>query len=224
MEQYGPRPRAVALELRGRDLLAEALQQGKGAILLTAHLGNWEIAASRLFVYGRPVNMVMGHELNPTTHDFARQVREQAPVRIIYADTSVFSPLKIVEALRRNEIVAIQLDRPLGMGGPKDVPFFGVSVPLPCGPFALARLSGAPMIPAFVPRVGRRHYVIRLGGTYGLGGERRGSSAETRAMEVVARVFEEIVREYPTQWFQFGSFWATPTREPLEKADTGRAA
>lgn len=211
MEQYGPHPRPVRVDLHERDLLAEALQEGRGAILLTGHLGNWDMAANRLSGYGRPISVVMAREANTTTHEYVRQVRAQAGLRIIYSDASVFSSLNVIHALRQNDIVAIQLDRPLGAGRTRLVPFFGVPAAFPSGPFVLARISGAPLIPVFVPRVGPRHYTIRLGGKFTLAGETRDSPAQDRVMEEVIRVFEQIVREHPTQWFQFTPFWPTST-------------
>ena len=51
----------------------------------------------------------------------------------------------------------------LGLGSTRAVPFFGAPAPFPSGPFVLARLAGAPLIPVFIPRVGTRHYAVRLG-------------------------------------------------------------
>ena len=207
VEQYGPHPPPVRLELRQRDPLAEALQEGGGAILVTGHFGNWDIVANQLRNYGRPINVVMARESNVTTQRYVRQMREQAGVRIIYSDASVFSSLNIIRALQRNEIVAMQLDRPMGAGGTRSIPFFGVPASFPSGPFVLARLSGAPLIPVFIPRLGVRHYAIRVRGPFRLAREARDGRALERVMADVLAAFEEIIKKYPTQWFQFAPFW-----------------
>jgi lauroyl/myristoyl acyltransferase len=207
MEYYGPRPRPIQLDDPQRDDLAAALRDGRGAVVVTGHFGNWDIAAKRLHEYGRPINVVMAREVNATTHEYVRQARERVGVRVIYSDTSVFSSLNMIRALQRNEVVAIQLDRPLGAGGTRLIPFFGAPAPFPSGPFVLARLARAPLIPVFIPRLGTRHYAIRVCGRFQLAREARDNRALDRVMTDVVCAFEAMVREFPRQWFQFTPFW-----------------
>ena len=211
MEHYGPRPRPVHLVLPERDPLAEALQAGRGAVVVTGHFGNWDIAAKTLRDYDRPINIVMAREANATTQEYVRIAREQAGVRVLYSDTSVFSSLNMIRALRDNEVVAIQLDRMLGPGGARLIPFFGAPAPFPSGPFVLARLAGAPIVPVFVPRLGTRRYAVRVCGGYTMTRDARDARALDRVMSEVVQHFEAIIREFPSQWFQFAPFWpATP--------------
>lgn len=207
MEHYGPRPKPVRLDLPQQDLIVEALRDQRGAVLVTGHIGNWDIAAKTLREYGQPINLVMAREANTTTQDYVRDMRERSGVRVIYSDTSVFSALNMIRALRANEIVAIQLDRTLGLGNTRAVPFFGAPAAFPSGPFVLARLSGAPLIPVFIPRVGTRHYAVRIGTPVTLSREARDAYSLDRAMRAVVCEFEAIIREFPSQWFQFMPFW-----------------
>jgi len=218
MEYYGPYPHPVRLDPPERDHLAEALREGHGAVVVTGHFGNWDIAAKTLRDYGRPINVVMAREVNATTHEYVRTARERAGVRVIYSDSSVFSSLNMIRALRRNEIVAIQLDRPLGAGGTRLVPFFGAPAPFPSGPFVLARLARAPLIPIFIPRLGVRHYAICVQGRFNLAREARDSRALDAVMADVVAAFEAVVRKFPHQWFQFASFW------PASSASSDAAA
>ena len=207
MEYYGPRPRAIRLDTPSRDELAEALREGRGAVVVTGHFGNWDIAAKTLRDCGRPINIVMAHEVNATTHEYVRQTRERVGVRVIYSDSSVYSSVNMIRALQRNEVVALQLDRSVAAAGTRLVPFFGAPAPFPVGPFVLARLARAPIIPVFIPRLGTRHYAIRIPGCFHLPREARDGPALDRVMADVVRVFEDIVREFPQQWFQFAPFW-----------------
>lgn len=208
MEYYGPHPRPIHFELPSPDLLAAALHDGRGAVLVTGHIGNWDIAAKTLREYNRPINLVMARESNATTQEYVRNMREQHDVRVIYSDTSVFSSLNMIRALRQNEVVAIQLDRMLGAGGARPVPFFGTPALFPSGPFVLARLAGAPVIPVFIPRLGTRHYAVRFGTAHLLSREARDAHALERAMRAVVAEFEDVIRTFPTQWFQFTPFWS----------------
>jgi len=208
MEYYGPRPAPVRLDLPQHDLIRDALRDGHGAVLVTGHIGNWDIAAKTLREYEQPINLVMAREANSTTQDYVREMRERAGVRVIYSDTSVFSALNMIRALRQNEIVAIQLDRMIRLGGARAVPFFGAPALFPSGPFVLARLAGAPLIPVFIPRIGTRHYAVRLGTSHQLSRDARDAYSLDRAMRAVIGEFEAVIRKFPSQWFQFAPFWA----------------
>ncbi len=164
MEFYGPRPRRFRIDEPERNHVADALERGRGVILATAHVGNWDISGRALHATGRPVHLVMGREPNETTQEYARRSREQAGVRVIYTDSSVFSAFNMIRALRRNEILAIQIDRSNGgSDSARPIEFFGGRAPFQEGPFHLARLSGAPVVPVVTLRRGLRHYEILLG-------------------------------------------------------------
>ena len=213
-EFYSPRYKAVRFDVEPDNSLAEAIRKGKGAVIVTAHLGNWSIAAKGLHDYGVPVNLVMAREANASIQEYSRTLKEQAGVRVIYSDTSVFSSFNMIRALRNNEIVAIQLDRPVGAGGMRNVSFFGRDAQFPSGPFVLARLAGAPIVPVFVPRRGVRHYEVRIGQAHDVPKENRDAGGVDRIMRDVVGEFEAVVKEFPTQWFQFTPFWqdeALPT-------------
>jgi len=211
MEYYGPRPRPLRLDEPTRDDLASALNEGHGAVVVSGHFGNWDVAAKTLREYGRPIHIVMASEVNASTHEYVRAARAQAGVQVIYSDSSVFSSLNMIRVLRRNEIVALQLDRSLGAGGMRPVAFFGAPALFPSGPFVLARLANAPLIPVFVPRLGTRHYAIRVAGRFDLPRDARDARSLERAMTQVVGAFEAVVHEFPLQWFQFTPFWSDAT-------------
>jgi lauroyl/myristoyl acyltransferase len=210
MEFYGPRPRPFRIDEPPpeRNHVARALELGRGVILATAHVGNWDISGRALHATGRPVHLVMGREPNETTQEYARRSREQVGVQVIFSDSSVFSAFNMIRALRRNEILAIQIDR--GNGEPnsaaKRVTFFGADAPFQEGPFHLARVSGAPVVPVVTLRRGLRHYEIVLGEPRWVSRDVAGD-AEAALRETVA-FFEQTIRSDPAQWFQFAPFWS----------------
>jgi lauroyl/myristoyl acyltransferase len=219
MEYYGPSPPPIQVDLPERDTVADALREGRGAVIVTGHFGNWDIAAKILHEHGRPINVVMARELNATTDQYVRAARERAGVRVIYSDTSVLCSLNMIRALRRNEVVAIQLDRSLGAVGARLVPFFGAPASFPSGPFILARAARAPLIPVFTPRLGPRHYAIRVGDRFNVPRETR---ALDRVMGEVVHLFEDAVRAFPTQWFQFAPFWPGGAAEQRDDSADAR--
>jgi len=221
IEFYGPRPQPVRIDVPEPNELARALQEGKGAVVVTGHFGNWDIAAKGLKDFGRPINIVMASDINQTTTEYVRQARASAGVQVIYSDSSVFSTFNMIRALRRNEVVAIQLDRSLSAGGLQPVPFFDAPALFPTGPFVLARVAAAPVIPIFVPRLGVRHYEIRVGQGFHVSHE---AGSLERAMGDVVNELEGVIRQFPTQWFQFSPFWPEGSGEPgMVAAATGAA-
>jgi len=207
LEFFGPRPHHFRVDIPKPDLLEEALAAGRGAVIVTGHLGNWDVAAAGLLKYGRPVTVVMAHETNRSTHEFQRRMRAGQDFNVVYSDESMFSSLHLVRALRQNQVVAMQLDRTNPMGRTLEMPFFGAPARFSAGPFHLARVAGAPVLPCFAPRVGVRHYEIRYGGLHHVADRPRRGGIEDVAARVVTD-FESIVREFPCQWFQFADFWA----------------
>lgn len=207
LEYYSPRQKPLRLENPEDTVITAALRAGRGVVLVTGHFGNWDIAAKTLSDYGRPINVVMAHDANVSAQEYVRTARERAGVRVIFSDSSVFSSLNMVRALRGNEIVALQLDRMVHSGGARLLPFFGHPAPFPSGPFALARITGAPVVPVFIPRLGRRHYAIHVGDGVHVPREARDGAALDRVMMDVVRQFEAMVHRYPMQWFQFAPFW-----------------
>lgn len=225
MEYFGPRPRQVRVDVDEPDPLADAMKKGRGAIVVTGHLGNWDVAAATLLKYGRTVTVVMARETNASTHEHVRRMREAHNIRVVYSDDSMFSSLHLVRALRENHIVAMQLDRTNPASRSVELPFFGAPARFSAGPFHLARVAGAPIIPSFAPRLGTRHYAIRFGRVHeihNVRGVRRGE-IETVAAQVVAD-FEAMVRGYPCQWFQFADFWAASATDGGLKPEPARSA
>lgn len=209
MEYYGPRPGRFRIDEPERNTIVEALGRGSGAILVTAHVGNWEISGRALQKTGRPVHIVMAREPNETTQEYAWQSRERGGIQVILSDSSVFSAFNMIRVLRQNEILAIQLDRgapsPTAPRGTREVPFFGSPAPFQEGPFQLARISGAPVIPVFTLRRGTRHYAIQLGEPRYV--SRTDPDDLDAALRETVEILEATVRAHPDQWFQFVPFW-----------------
>jgi KDO2-lipid IV(A) lauroyltransferase len=206
LEYFSPRPRPVRVDEPSDDPIKAAIGRGRGAVLVTCHFGNWDVGARTLARFGAPFNLVMAREANETTAEYVKKAREDAGVRVLLSDQSVYGSFNMLRALKRNEIVAMQLDRPLGGDGARLIDFFGAPAWFQAGPLRLARLTGAPIFPVFALRVGVRHYNIVLGTERTVG---RHASIEDmdRILGSIVAEFEQLVRQHPEQWFQFAPYW-----------------
>ncbi|MBI4635913.1 MAG: lysophospholipid acyltransferase family protein [Candidatus Rokubacteria bacterium] len=184
----------------GEEHLTAASREGRGLVVLTAHLGNWELAGRLLALRSaRPTHVVVAAEADPRVERFLRA--GPAPVRFL-ARTRPTDVLALVSALRRNEIVAMQGDRALGGRGDVAAPFFGGNASFPLGPFVLARAAGSPLVPAFCVLGRDRRYTISVGEPI-----RVGTHGEPGALAGWVRVLEDAVRAHPEQWFNFFDVW-----------------
>jgi len=206
LEYFSPRPQPVRVDEPSDDPIKAAIGRGTGAVLVTCHFGNWDIGARTLARFGCPFNLVMAREANETTADYVRKAREDAGVRVLLSDQSVYGSFNMLRALKRNEVVAMQLDRPLGGDGATPIEFFGAPALFQSGAIRLARLAGTPIFPVWVARRGPRHYRIIVGTERRV--PRHASTDEMdRILTAIVGEFEDLVREYPEQWFQFSPFW-----------------
>jgi KDO2-lipid IV(A) lauroyltransferase len=196
----GTEVQRLLAETEGIEHLAAAERLGRGLVVVTAHLGNWELGGRLLAgTVTRPTHVVVAPEQDPAVERFLRH--HGGPVRFISC-TSPMDVLPLVAALRRNEGVALQGDRALGSRGDRLLPFFGAPAPFPLGPFVLARAAGAPVLPAFCLLRRDRRYTIVIGEPWTVP-----AGGEADALVRWVGVLEAMVRRHPTQWFNFYDVW-----------------
>jgi KDO2-lipid IV(A) lauroyltransferase len=212
LEQWGPHPKPLALSVSGRDRLEAALAEGRGVVLVTGHFGSWEVGARGLRDLGRPVTLVMARELNATAHRFTHDLRTRHGVRVIYSDESVFSGLSILQALRRGEVVCMQIEPWGPKQGSQDIDMFGHHARFQLGPFVVSRVARAPLFSVFSLRTGIRRYELVVGERQ----DPRTPAATLAAFQATIRAYEDLIRAHPQQWLMFQDVW----RDGAPTADT----
>ena len=203
MEQWGPRPRPLTITASERQLALEALADRRGLIVLTGHFGCWEVAARFIADLGRPFNLVTAHEPNPSVREFVHRFRTRHGVRVIYSDRSVFAALPILQALRRGEVVGMQIDPWGPPQGTREIDFCGRPTRFQFGPFAIARVARAPIVPVFALRRGIRRYHVHIAGRF----DPTTTAEAGAAFTATLRTYERLVREEPAQWLLFEDVW-----------------
>lgn len=189
----------------------EALARGNGAILVSPHLGNWELGGLGLADQGYKINVLTFREPDEKVNELREAVRRERGIGFIYVDRHDSSPLAIIEAvnaLRRNEVLALLGERD-GSSNTIQVEFFGRPTAFPVGAAYLALASGAPIIPVFVPLENGRYATLMEEAIYVQGGHGRHPAAIRGGMERLVAVFERYIRRYPDQWYNFFEFWDT---------------
>jgi KDO2-lipid IV(A) lauroyltransferase len=206
---HGGRLQALIGRRDSQRPLDEALARGNGAILVSPHLGNWELGGLGLADLGYKLNVLTFREPDEKVNELREKVRGERGIGIIYVDRDDTSPLAVIEAinaLRRNEVLCLLGERD-GSSNTTEVDFFGRPTPFPVGAAYLALASGAPVIPVFVPLEGTTYATLMDEPIYFNGGHGRHGQAVRNGMQRIASVFERYIRRYPDQWYNFYDFW-----------------
>jgi len=193
----------------GCSILDRALERGLGIILLTGHLGNWELMGAFLRTQGYEGAVVGRRLYYEKFNDLITGLRNQVNLRTIYQDAPAREFLKV---LNQNEILGILADQDIDRLDGVFVPFFGRPAYTLTAPVKLALASGAPLVPVFLMRVGDRY---QLHVEEPIWVEMRASREET-IQEYTARwsqVIEEKIRAYPDQWVWMHRRWKTKAPE-----------
>lgn len=198
---------AVVPERVGTEHLVAARDAGRGAILLTAHVGNFEVGGFFLGILGLKLAVVYLPDPSPVVERDRKSARDRLGILSLPL-TSELSAVKILRSLEQGYFVAIQGDRDYAGTG-RILPFLGRPVSFPLGPFRIAGAAGVPLLPVFVLRRpdGAYRTVVEAPIRVEVAGRSQRDAAERRAMEQFVALFERTVREYHTQWYTFTRYW-----------------
>lgn len=186
--------------LEGEAVIQKALARGKGVILLSAHLGNWEFGGLMMRLSDYPLAVVALPHNSGATNALVNRFREGKGIRVIELTASPFSSIAILHHLRRNGVVAMIGDRDF-FGNGRMVDFFGEKIPFPVGPVVLAQASGAAVIPAFVLKQPDGKYFGILENEIPISKNGARDDLIETNLTKIARVFEAYIRRYPDQWY-----------------------
>ncbi|MBI5561675.1 MAG: hypothetical protein HY894_02295 [Deltaproteobacteria bacterium] len=183
----------------GDENIDWARSHGRGIIVLTVHIGNWELGAIYFGKRGMRINVVAAAEGVPEIDELKREYRLRHNINTVILGGSPFSTIELLGALGRGEVVAMLVDRYNGEpGGAIASTLFGRPCSFPKGPLLMARMTGAAILPAAVIKEGRTYRSI-IGKPVIVEDE---DAFPERAAEII-RSFERAIRQYPDQWYNF---------------------
>lgn len=198
------------IELEGVHHVDECLSEGKGAIMVSAHLGNWELGGAVVAALGYPISaIVLEHEDKRINDLFVRQ-RAINDMKIINIGMQLKQCFKV---LRSNELLAIMGDKDY-TGNTECVEFFGKKAFLPKGAAVLSLKTGAPIVVCALVR--KEDDTFKFQFERPIKHERTGDHDNDvkGLMRMYLAVFERYIRERPDQWYVFGKIWK---QEPITR-------
>ncbi|RZJ35251.1 MAG: lipid A biosynthesis acyltransferase [Flavobacterium sp.] len=197
-------------EFDGVEILLRLLEQKQGAVLISAHVGNFEIAEfffSELDLDFR-INLVTTDLEHSAIKSYLESISKKSSIRFIIIKDDLSHIFEINGALTRNELVCFTGDR--YFEGVKFLThdFLGAEAAFPAGPFLIASRLKVPVVFVYVMKERNQHYHL-------FAREAEVKHRDERALlKAYVNSVESIVRRYPLQWFNYFDFWKKPSANP----------
>ena len=185
---------------QGFEPLKQALEEGRGCLVFSGHLGNWELMGAMASRCSIPVTFVVTTQRNKQVEALVDNIRRSAGIEIVKRREAVRG---VLAALKRNRCVAILIDQDAHEDG-AFVPFFGRPASTPRGPAVFHLRTGAPLIFARCIRLPGERYRIQF--------EKMNTKGITDPDVLTAQMtskLEAAIRETPEQWFWMHRRWKT---------------
>lgn len=192
------------VSLQGLDNLRAGLEKGKGVILLTAHFGNWELMGARICQEGIPLSVIARAQDDPQTDRLVEWIRGRVGMRVIDRDT--LRPA--LKCLADNEVLGILPDQHAGKAG-VFVNFLGRPASTFTGAAALARRTGAAVVPGFDVRSPDGHHTVTFYLPLALHSAPMPTEEEALNTALFSQVIEEQIRRHPDHWLWIHQRWKT---------------
>ena len=190
----------------GQKLMDELENHPEGFVVLSSHVGNYEIAGYSLKPKSKKFNALVYAGETATVMENRQRILSQNNMSMIPVKEDLSHLFALNAALDNGEIVSMPADRIFGSQKNVECQFFGAKANFPLGAFAMAVQKDVPMLAVFVMKEGMKtyHAYVReiVCDPHGGRRERMAQLAQSFAC-----CLESIVRQYPTQWFNYFDFW-----------------
>jgi len=204
--------------LHGRENMAKLVESGRGAFMIGAHLGNFDMLRLVARENDIPVNVLMLASNAVRINEAFERLDPECKVRVIDIGTpSASTALEIRRCVDRGEFVAVLADRMLPQSRNRiaHASFLGESAPFPMGPFLLPMVMRRPTVLTIALKTGPNRYEVfmeELADGQPVPAAERSKVIQERIERFAARLEDFCIRE-PLQWFNFYDFWAETADE-----------
>ena len=177
----------------GQELMDELETHPEGFVSLSSHVGNYEIAGYSLKPKSKRFNALVYAGETATVMENRQKMLSQNNMSMIPVKEDMSHLFLLNNAIDNGEIVSMPADRIFGSQKAVECQFFGEKARFPMGAFALASKKNVPMLAVFVMKESYKTYHAYVRGI--------------KNAQDFADNLEEIVKRYPTQWFNYFDFW-----------------
>ena len=192
-------------------MLDELTAIGKGGILVSAHIGNWEVAGQGLNRLGTAFNVLMYSNEKEDVKKYMDGVMKEKKINIIAIDEETKSHIiELHTAFSKNELVVMHGDRFREGAKTMTADFFGKPAKFPAGPFIMAAKFGVPLCIVFAVKTDKHTYQFSTEKPINVDKVRGEAQLEKVCQELLQQYIvqvEKMVKAYPYQWFNYYDFW-----------------
>ena len=207
MDGYTPENTRDRIRTEGHEHYLAAKARGRGVLIVTGHLGAWELSSFYHSLMGYPMGMVIRRLDNRRLDDYVNRIRCLHGNRVLHKDDFARG---LLTAMRAGETVGILMDTNMSPPQGVFVEFFGR---LACTASGLARVAlkaGAAVLPGFmVWEAAEQKYVLRFGPELNFTKTGEAEADALAATQICAEATEEWIRRYPDQWLWIHRRWKT---------------
>jgi predicted LPLAT superfamily acyltransferase len=191
----------------GEENLRDIVRGGKGGILLSGHVGNWEAAGHLLKRLNTRINVVMYDGEHQQIKEYLETVTGGHKLNIILIKQDISHVYAMGEALQKNELICLHADRFMEGNKTKLSPFMGEDAQFPVGPFLLAASFRVPVSVVFAFKETTSHYHFFGSNLLTRTGDESKDEFVSRLTSTFVGDLEQKVKMYPEQWFNYYNFW-----------------
>jgi KDO2-lipid IV(A) lauroyltransferase len=200
------------VDFQGRDVLDRSQARGKGAVVMSGHIGNWEIMGATVAMLGYPATYIVTTQRNKAVEQWMDNLRSGRGIEIIKTHDN---PIRAIRALKKNRIIAVLSDQDAHEDG-AFVPFFGRLASTPRGGAVLQLKTDASPIFCLSTGLQGGKWRITLEDIPSPGEDIDKKDAEIQLLTYVTKRLEEEIRKRPEQWLWMHRRWKTQPPKPQE--------
>ena len=191
--------------LEGEEHIKEALARGRGALVLTGHIGSWDLLCTITPRYGYPLTVITKKIKQESLNQLWLDLRERFGVKFVPAHNSYRTCLK---TLRQNELIGFILDQNMIDKEGVFVDFFGRPACTSPGLAFMSAQSKAPVVPAFIQRLEDGRHRVTVHPLIEPPAARDQESIQ-QATQQYTKVLEDYIRQHPADWIWLHRRWRT---------------
>jgi KDO2-lipid IV(A) lauroyltransferase len=196
----------LPISVRELSVFREARARGQGVVIVTAHLGAFDLIGHAVAAQGVPLTVITGRTTKRFIFDAVSHLRRNHNINLVEPTPS--GVRRVIQALRNGEIAGFLADYDFFRNG-SPVTFFGRETTLPPGPIRIARDTGALVVPIFTYRSSRGHE-IEVGEPFTVPKSGDVNADVARGMAVLTSRLEAGIAPRPNQWVLFQRAWPEP--------------
>jgi predicted LPLAT superfamily acyltransferase len=199
-------PNRFSFDFDGEENLHAMARQGRGGLLLSAHIGNWEIAGHLLKRLNTRIHIVMFDGEHQAIKDYLASVTGGNNANIIVIKDDLSHIYAISEAFKNNELVCMHADRFLEGNKTVETTFLGAPARFPAGPFSLTAGFKVPVSFVFAMKESALHYHFFASEVKQYDYSDK-AGMQRQMLHDFAQQMEQKVKQYPAQWYNYYDFW-----------------